>query len=160
MNSQIGEQILSTLAQMNVKLDRQDETLKNHGERLSKIEEIQLMQAETLKSNTERLANLEEIQLMQAEILKSNTERLANLEEIQHLQTETLKEQTSLISSLKNGQESLKAELSQLRLQNAHEFGEMKERLKGIEDSFDLLKKEVWMSKKDIKRIQKTMGMC
>jgi len=92
--------------------------------------------------------------------LDRQDERLANLEEIQRLQGETLKEQTSLISSLENGQESLNAELSQLRLQNAKEFGEIKEQLKGMEDNFDLLREETWMNKKDIKRIQKTMGMC
>lgn len=125
MDNQFEKQILIALEQINFKLDRQDDTLKIHGERLKNLEETQRLQSETLR-----------------------------------LQSETLKEQTSLISSLKNGQESLQAELSQLRLQNAKEFGEIKEQLKSMEDNIDLLKEETWQNKKDIRRIQKTMGMC
>ncbi|MBS4202044.1 hypothetical protein KHA93_20765 [Bacillus sp. FJAT-49732] len=53
----------------------------------------------------------------------------------------------------------LKAELSEMRLQNAKEFGEIKEQMKDMGDSNDFLKDDTWHIKKDILRIKKTMGM-
>ncbi len=138
MGNQFEKQVLVTLEQINFKLDRQDETLKSHSEMLNS-------QGEMLKSHSE--------------MLKSHSTRLSAIEELQRLQGETLKEHTSLFNSLKIGQEYLQAEISEMRIQNAKEFGEMKEQLKGMEDSIDLLKEETWKNKKDIRRIQKTMGM-
>lgn len=75
------------------------------------------------------------------------------------LQGETLKEHTRLLSALISGQESLKAELSEMRLQNAKEFGEVKERIDKAEVNVEILKEDNWANKVDIRRVQKTMGM-
>lgn len=92
-------------------------------------------------------------------ILKEHSELLKLQGETIKLQGETLKEHTGILSGLRNGQEVLKAEISELRLQNAKEIGEIKEQLKGIEDSVGVLKEDTWQNKKDIHRIKKTMGM-
>jgi hypothetical protein len=52
---------------------------------------------------------------------------------------ETLKEHGRILSALRTGQEFLKAEISELKLQNAKDFGEMKEQLKNQEDSIEIL---------------------
>ncbi|MFE8697270.1 hypothetical protein ACFYKT_13075 [Cytobacillus sp. FJAT-53684] len=99
---------------------------------------------------------------MEKEILKVLEQingKLDRQEETLKLQGETLKEHTGILSGLRNGQEVLKAEISELRLQNAKEIGEIKEQLKGIEDSVGVLKEDTWQNKKDIHRIKKTMGM-
>lgn len=103
---------------------------------------------------------------MEKEILKVLEQingKLDRQEETLKLQGETLKEHTGILSGLRNGQEVLKAEISELRLQNAKEIGEikeqLKEQLKGIEDSVGVLKEDTWQNKKDIHRIKKTMGM-
>lgn len=174
MDKQLEKQILSALEQINLKLDKQDKTLHTHGEMLKEQGEILKVHGKMLKNHGEvlnihsellkahselfktqgaKLLNLEEMQRQQGA-------KLSNIEEVQRLQGETLKEHTSLIKALINGQESLKAELSEMRLQNAKDFGEIKGQIKGIEDSIDLLKEDIWMNKKDIRRIQKTMGMC
>ncbi|MFO1442571.1 hypothetical protein KDN24_04905 [Bacillus sp. Bva_UNVM-123] len=182
------KQILSALEQINLKLDKQDKTLYTHGEMLKEQGEILKVHGKMLKNHGEvlnihsellkahselfktqgaKLSNLEEMQRQQGAKLSNLEEmqqqqgaKLSNIEEVQRLQGETLKEHTSLIKALINGQESLKAELSEMRLQNAKDFGEIKGQIKGIEDSIDLLKEDIWMNKKDIRRIQKTMGMC
>lgn len=68
-------------------------------------------------------------------------------------------EQRLILDALMNGQESLKAEMSELKLQNAKEFGKIKEQVKDVVTSIEILKEENWNNKKDIRRIQKTMGM-
>jgi len=94
-----------------------------------------------------------------SEILKSHSEILTVHNELITLQSETLKEHTRMLSALKTGQDSLKAELNEMKLQNAKEFGEIKETLKNHETSIELLKEDCWNNKKDIRRIQKTIGM-
>ncbi|MDF2038185.1 hypothetical protein LIT38_04885 [Bacillus sp. CMF12] len=69
------------------------------------------------------------------------------------------KEQGVILSALKSGQEILKAEINELRLQNAKDFGELKERIDTQEVSMELLEKETWSNKKEIHRIQKVLGM-
>lgn len=73
--------------------------------------------------------------------------------------SETFKEHGRILSALRTGQEFLKAEISELKLQNAKDFGEMKEQLKNQEDSIEILKEETWNNKKSILRVQKTMGL-
>ena len=43
---------------------------------------------------------------------------------------ETLKEHSRILSALRTGQEFLKAELSEMKIQNAKDFSEIKEQLK------------------------------
>lgn len=73
--------------------------------------------------------------------------------------SETQKEQSVILGALKSGQEALKAEINELRLQNAKDFGELKERMDKQEVSMEVLEIETWNNKKEIHRIQKTMGM-
>jgi len=73
--------------------------------------------------------------------------------------TETFKEHGQILRALRSGQESLKAEMSEMKLQNAKEFGEIKEQMKDMGASIDLLKEESWTNKKDIHRVKKTLGM-
>jgi septal ring factor EnvC (AmiA/AmiB activator) len=72
---------------------------------------------------------------------------------------ETLKEHSRILSALRTGQEFLKAELSEMKLQNVKDFNEIKEQLKNQEDSIEILKDETWNNKKSILRVQKTMGL-
>jgi soluble P-type ATPase len=83
---------------------------------------------------------------------------------IEHSETlkehgETLKEHSRILSALRTGQEFQKAELSEMKLQNAKDFNEIKEQLKNQEDSIEILKDETWNNKKSILRVQKTMGL-
>jgi hypothetical protein len=71
----------------------------------------------------------------------------------------TLKEHSLILSALRNGQEGLKAELSEMRHQNAKDFGEIKAQLKDHEDSIEILKEESWINRKSSLRIQKTLGL-
>ncbi|CAM4096087.1 hypothetical protein [Lederbergia lenta] len=73
--------------------------------------------------------------------------------------SQKFKEHGQILGALKVGQEGLKAEMSELRLQNAKDFGVVKEQIKTLEDSIEILKDETWTNKKDIRRVQRTMGM-
>ncbi|WP_066073068.1 hypothetical protein [Neobacillus soli] len=72
---------------------------------------------------------------------------------------ETLKEHSRMLSALRTGQEFNKAELSEMKLQNAKDLGENKEHLKSQEDSIELLLKNTWKNKEDILKIQKILGL-
>jgi hypothetical protein len=74
-------------------------------------------------------------------------------------QGETLKEHGLILGALKVGQEGLKAEINELRRQNAKEFGEIKEQIGGIEVIAEMLKEESWSNRQDIRRVQKTIGL-
>ncbi len=71
---------------------------------------------------------------------------------------ETLREHGQMLSALKTGQEELKAEIDSVKVQNAKEFSEIKDRLENLEASHDVLKDETWTNKKDIYRIKNTLG--
>ncbi|GIN73957.1 hypothetical protein J14TS2_44320 [Bacillus sp. J14TS2] len=68
-------------------------------------------------------------------------------------------ENKQILDALRHGQESLQAEMSELRLQNAKGFGELKEQIGEIELSVELLQEETLGNKKDIRRMQKTLVM-
>ncbi|GLB61879.1 hypothetical protein [Cytobacillus sp. NCCP-133] len=138
-------EILKALGQINEKLDlhgllleEQGRTLKNQGETLREHSGLLKEQGETLKK--------------QGETLKEHGETIK-------LQGITQKEHTGLLGALISGQEALKAEISEFRLQNAKEFGELKDRMETQEVSLEILEKETWNNKKEIRRIQKSMGM-
>ncbi|MCR2821633.1 hypothetical protein [Lederbergia panacisoli] len=95
-----------------------------------------------------------------SQILKDHGRKLDEHNQKLDMHSETLKEHGLILGALKNGQEMLKAELSEIRLQNAKEFGEFKEQMKDMGDSIDILKEDTWHNKKDILRIKKTMGMA
>jgi predicted hydrocarbon binding protein len=73
---------------------------------------------------------------------------------------EKLDDHSLILGALRNGQESLKAELSEMRLQNAKEFGEIKAQIKNHEDSIEILKEESWNNRRSILRVQKTLGFA
>jgi hypothetical protein len=92
-------------------------------------------------------------------ILKEHGETLNNHGQLLKNQGETLKEHGLILGTLKVGQEGLKAEINELRLQNAKEFGEIKEKISGIEVSVEMLREDSWNNRKDILRVQKTIGL-
>ena len=132
------KQIFTLLQQMNKKLDHLDFTLTKHGEMLKEHGEMLKEHGEMLKEH--------------GETLKEHSETLKE-------HGETLKEHSRILSALRTGQEFLKAELSEMKLQNAKDFYEIKEQLKNQEDSIEILKDETWNNKKSILRVQKTMGL-
>jgi chromosome segregation ATPase len=71
----------------------------------------------------------------------------------------TLKEHSLILGGLRNGLEGVKAELSEMRLQNSKDFGEIKAQLKDHEDSIEILKEESWINRKSNLRVQKTLGL-
>jgi chromosome segregation ATPase len=73
--------------------------------------------------------------------------------------SEILKEHGVILGGLRNGQELLRAKMSELRLQNAKDSGELKEQIEDTKVDVDLLKEDNWSNKKDIRRVQQTMGM-
>ncbi|WML46179.1 hypothetical protein [Neobacillus sp. PS3-40] len=73
---------------------------------------------------------------------------------------EKLDDHSLILGALRNGQESLKAEFSEMRLQNAKEFGEIKAQIKNHEDSIEILKEESWNNRRSILRVQKTLGFA
>ena len=112
-----------------------------------------------LQQINDKLDSHSEILESHSEMLKEHSVMLQNHSEMFKIQGETLKEHTRMLSALKTGQESLKAELNEMKLQNAKNFGEVKEQLESHETSIEILKEDIWNNKKDIRRIQKTMGM-
>jgi hypothetical protein len=70
-----------------------------------------------------------------------------------------LKEHSLLLGALTTGQEATHASLSELKLQNAKDFGEIREFIQNIEIDQQLLKEDSWDNKRDIRRIQQTLGM-
>ncbi|EKN62712.1 hypothetical protein BABA_24871 [Neobacillus bataviensis LMG 21833] len=139
------KQIFTLLQQMNNKLDRIEGTLKEHSETLKEHSEILNGYGETLKEHSE--------------ILNGYSETLREHSVILIGHSETLKEHGRILSALRVGQEFQKAEFSEMKLQNAKDFSEIKELLKNQEDSIEILKDETWNNKKTIVRIQKTMGL-
>lgn len=138
METNVEKQILAALQQINDKLDSHSKILESHSEMLKEHSGILKEHSEMLKEHSV--------------ILKSHSEMFK-------IQGETLKEHTRMLSALKTGQESLKAELNEMKLQNAKDFGEVKEQLESHETSIEILKEDIWNNKKDIRRIQNTMGM-
>ncbi|MEK3889301.1 hypothetical protein [Bacillus sp. FSL K6-3431] len=94
-----------------------------------------------------------------SQILGEHTQILGDHSKILNEHSQRFIEHGQILGALKVGQEGLKAEMSELRLQNAKDFGEVKEQIKILEDSFEILKEETWTNKKDIRRVQRTMGM-
>jgi chromosome segregation ATPase len=139
------KQIFTLLQQMNKKLDHLDFTLKEHGEILKEHGEILKEHGEILNEHGKMLKE-------QGEMLKEHSETLKE-------HGETLKEHSRFLSALRTGQEFQRAELSEMKLQNAKDFSEIKEQLKSQEDSIEILKDETWNNKKSILRVQKTMGL-
>jgi hypothetical protein len=70
-----------------------------------------------------------------------------------------LKEHSSILSALKTGQEYLSAEISEMRLQNAKDFGEIRAILKNHEESIEILKEDNWNNRKATLRIQKAIEL-
>jgi hypothetical protein len=125
------QQIIAELKKINGKLDGHSEILKS--------------QSEMLKEHSQTLKEHSEILKEHSEILKGHSL--------------ILKEHSLMLGALKTGQELLKAELSELRIQNAKDFGEIRELIKGNEVDIELLKEDNWENKKDIRRVQQTLGM-
>lgn len=71
----------------------------------------------------------------------------------------TLKEHGLILGALRNEQESLKASLSGLALQNAKEFGLLREQINDLEATIGVLKEDNWSNRKDIHRVKKKIGM-
>ncbi|MFA9559719.1 hypothetical protein ACERII_20625 [Evansella sp. AB-rgal1] len=126
--------------------------LGSHTEKLDKHSVILDKHSEILDSHTKKLDK-------HSEILDSHTKKLDQHSEILGMHGETLREHGRMLSALRTGQEELKAELDGMRLENAKEFGELKENVKNVEASIEVLKDETWMNKKDIYRIKTTMGL-
>ncbi|MGE6257015.1 hypothetical protein ACQKCU_03735 [Heyndrickxia sporothermodurans] len=131
MDKHVEKEILLAIQQINEKLGIQGETLQHQGKLISGLEEATKQQGKKIEQ--------------QGETLK--------------LQGETLKEHGGLLSALITGQESLKAELSEMRLQNAKDFAEIKEQLKNHDVSIEILKEDTWTNREDIRKIQNTLGM-
>jgi hypothetical protein len=148
----LENQILLALQQINEKLDDQSKKLDEHGEILKHHGEMLKQHSETLKQHGEILKQHGEMLKQHSVILKEHGEILK-----QH--GETLKEHGRILGALRSGQEVLKVELSELRLQMAKEFGELRELFKDHDVSIELLKEEIWSNKKEIRRVQKTMGL-
>src|SRR5690606_27227546 len=135
----MGKEIMSMLHEIK-------DTLKEHGQILKEHSQILNEHGQILKEHSQILNE-------HSQILNEHSQKL-------DMHSETLKEHGLILGGLRNGQEMLKAELSELRLQNAKEFGEIKEQMKDMGDSIDILKEDTWHNKKDILRIKKTMGMA
>jgi uncharacterized protein (DUF3084 family) len=88
-----------------------------------------------IDSKTQQMDN--KIQQMNNKIQQMD-EKINHMEEKLDLHGEILKEQSLILGALINGQEGLKAELSEMRLQNAKEFGEIKAKLNSHEDSIEI----------------------
>ena len=125
------KQILALLQQLNDKVDKIGGTLEEHSAILKEHSAILNTHSDILEEHSTMLE--------------------------QH--GETLKEHGRILSALRTGQEFLKAEISEMRLQNAKEFGEIKEQLKSHEDSIEILEEENWNNKKNILRVKKTIGL-
>lgn len=139
------KQILELLQQMDKKLTAQGQTLEKHTQILTEHSRILGEHSQILGEHSQILGEHSRILGEHGQILEKHSLVLADHGQI--------------LNALRHGQESLKAEISELRLQNAKEFGEVKEQIKNIEISNELLKEDIWNNKKDIRKIQKTMGM-
>ncbi|HHY72395.1 MAG TPA: hypothetical protein GX497_04055 [Bacillus bacterium] len=128
-------------------------------ELLQKMDEKLTVQGQTLEKHSQILESHSQILENHTQILENHTQILENHSNILAEHSLILADHSQILNALRHGQESLKAEVSELRLQNAKEFGELKEQIKNLEVSNELLKEDSWNNKKDIRRIQRTMGM-
>jgi hypothetical protein len=126
-------------------LQKMDEKLEHIGKKLDSVEKIVHEQCETLKEHS---AILKE----HSTILKEHSIILENHSII-------LKDHSIMLGALKTGQEVVQVEISELRVQNATDFCEIKALLNSYEDSIDLLKEDNWNNRKALLRIQKTIGL-
>jgi uncharacterized coiled-coil DUF342 family protein len=69
------------------------------------------------------------------------------------------KENKEILRALMTGQEYLKAEMDGMKIANAKEFGDVKEKIDVVSTNLDLLREDTWANKVDIRRIKNTMGM-
>jgi hypothetical protein len=120
------------------------------------------MECEKLDSGDIIKETKEEVNVMEKQILtllQYMNGKLDQIGEKLDVHDVTLKEHSLILSALKNGQEGLKAELNEMRLQNAKDFGEIKAQLKDREVSIEILKEESWINRKSSLRVQKTLGL-
>ncbi|MBT2687660.1 hypothetical protein J7I93_05620 [Bacillus sp. ISL-47] len=148
-----------TLREHSGLLKEQGETLRENSRLLKEQGETLREHSGLLKEQGETLREHSGLLKEQGQTLKEQGETLKEHGETINLQGITQKEHTGLLGALISGQEALKAEMSEFRLQNAKEFGELKERMETQEVSLEILEKETWNNKKEIRRIQKSMGM-
>ncbi|KEF39822.1 hypothetical protein M670_00846 [Schinkia azotoformans MEV2011] len=128
-------------------------------ELLQQMDKKLTVQGQTLEKHTQILTEHSRILGEHSQILGEHSRILGEHGQILEKHSLVLADHGQLLNALRHGQESLKAEISELRLQNAKEFGEVKEQIKNIEISNELLKEDNWNNKKDIRKIQRTMGM-
>nr|WP_239584214.1 hypothetical protein [Aquibacillus albus] len=159
---------------MNTKIDSMSETQKKHGEILDEHTELLNEHSRILNEHTEllnehsRILNVHTEQLNEhGRILNEHTEQLNEHGRILNEHTsqlnehsQTLEEHGLILRSLRTGQESLQAEVSEIKLQNAEEAGSMKKEIAKNEAGIEILKEESWSNRIDTQRIKKTMGMA
>lgn len=75
------------------------------------------------------------------------------------LQRTQLTEHGQILNALMTGQEHLKSEMDGMRVSNAKEFGNLKEKIDNVATNQDLLREDTWENKVDIRRIKNTLGM-
>lgn len=148
MDKQILEalnKIQSTLNEHTQILDSHTQTLDGHTQKLDAHTKI-------LDGHTQKLD-------AHTKILDGHTQKLDEHDKKFALQNETLKEHGRFLSALRTGQEETKAQLDSMKIENAKEFGEMKEQIKNVEAGMGVLKDETWSNKRDIYRVKNTMGL-
>ncbi|EKN63822.1 hypothetical protein P9E76_14535 [Schinkia azotoformans] len=128
-------------------------------ELLQQMDKKLTVQGQTLEKHTQILTEHSRILGEHSQILGEHSRILGEHGQILEKHSLVLADHGQILNALRHGQESLKAEISELRLQNAKEFGEVKEQIKNLEISNELLKEDTWNNKKDIRKVQKTMGM-
>ena len=94
-----------------------------------------------------------------SQILKGHSQILNEHSQKHDNHATQLKEHGQILSALRNGQEYLKAEIDQMKITNAKEFGSIKEQMNHISANQDLLREDVWQNKVDTHRIKNTLGM-
>jgi hypothetical protein len=134
----LEKELFLMLQQINEKLDLHTEILNKHSLKLDEHSQI-------LNEHTRILGE-------HSHFLGEHSHKLNH-------HSETLKEQGVILGALMTGQELLRAEISELRIQNAKDFGEVKAKIEDIKLDVDLLKEENWNNQKNIRRVEQALGM-
>lgn len=88
------------------------------------------------------------------EILREIKEDVSELKSKVNEHGEILKEHSVILSALKTGQELLKAELSEMKLQNAKDFGEVREQINDVKRDQDINWKKAVENEREIERLK------
>jgi len=89
-----------------------------------------------------------------SQILNKHSQILSDHSQKHEQHTTQFNEHAQILSALRTGQEHLKAQMDEMKITYAKEFGDLKEQVSQVSVNQDLLREDVWQNKVDTHRIK------